>query len=425
MGLFGRLFGSKDDLPALRKAVAQHRFADAHLIAQELDTGSLTDEERSEFEGLRIQAGDSLARLNLQEGLGLQRSGDPERAAEHLSLAQEQAASSELVAEVKKALKDLAKAPLTPTLAATPKAAGGSCASCGPAPAMAPLDVVDGDLPDFASQLELVLASYPPELAERYQSKSALFQEAIMLGHVEDEAAALKLLKKIPAEEKDDLFDFEVGSLLGRTGKAQEAIKYLKMALEKNPDHLLAAETLIMLQVSRKQGKEALARLEEMLDKGQDPAFCHGQLATLHLQGGEREKALEHSRQALAAGSRDPQIMLIAAGLMEQSGDVKGAENLYSALPIGGCGGGANLHLAEFWLRQNKNLAKSLDSFNAACRQEPENPRWRLRVAQTYIARKWDKQGLDLLRKVVNDPNLSAELKQEGRALLASKTGAQ
>ena len=424
MGLFGRLFGSKDDLPALRKAVNQHRFADAHLIAQELDTGSLTDEERSEFEGLRIQACDSLARLNLQEGLGLQRSGDPERAAEHLQLAQQQAASSELVAEIKKALKDLAKAPLTPSVVDKPKAAGGSCASCGPTPTRQPLDEVDSELPDFASQLELVLASYPPELAERYMGKSVLFQEAVMLGHVEDEAAALKLLKKVPAEEKDDLFDFEVGSLLGRTGKVQEAIKYLKIALEKNPDHLLAAETLIMLQISRKQGKEVLVRLEEMLEKGQDPAFCHGQLANVRLQAGEREKALEHSKQALAAGSQDPQLMLIAAGLMEQGGDIKGAESLYSALPIAGCGGGANLHLAEFWLRQKKNLAKNLDSFNAACRQEPDNPRWQLRVAQTYIARKWDKQGLDLLRKVVNDPNLPAELKQEGKALLASKTGA-
>lgn len=422
MGLFGRLFGSKDDLPALRKALGQHRFADARMIAEELDTEVLSEEERSEFQQLRTQAGDKLSRLNLEEGLGLHRSGDIERAQEHLQLAGDQAVSDDLVKEIKKAVKEVGSVPLTPTV--VKKASGGSCASCGPTPTSEPLGPEESDLPDFAIQFDLILASFPQDLAERYQKKSLKFQEAVMLGHEGDEAGALKLLKKVSAEEKDDLFDFEVGCLLGRTGKAQDAIKYLKMALEKNPDHLLAAETLIMILVSRKQGKEALARLENMLEKGQDPAFCHAQLANVKLQMNDREKAFDHARQALEKGSTEPQIMLMAASLMEHNGDINGAEKVLSSIPGGGCGGGANPYLAELWLRQKKNLGKTLDSFNAACTQEPDNPRWKLRVAQTYIARKWDKQGLELLKKVIVDPNLEPELRDEGKALLASKTGA-
>lgn len=422
MGLFGRLFGSKDDLPALRKALAQHRFADARMIAQELDVEALNDEERSEFDQLRTEAGDRLAQLNLQEGLGLKRSGDNVRALEHLQLAEEQAVSDELLAEVKKELKSIGSEAVRP--AAKKATMAGSCSSCGPAPTGEPLMAEESDLPDFASRIDLILASYPADMAERYRGKSLKFLEAFLVAHEEDEATALKLLKKIPAEEKDDLFYFEVGSLLGRLGKVPDAIKYLKTALDKNPDHLLAAETLIMIQVSRNQVKEALVRLEEMLAKGQDPAFCHAQLAQVRFQMKDYDNALKHAQQALSMGHADPQLMLIAAALMEKAGDVKGAEKLLAKVPGGGCGGGGNVYLAELWLRQKKNLAKALDSFNAACRQEPDNPRWQLRVAQTYIARKWDKQGLDLLKKVVNDPNLAPELREEGRTLLASKTGA-
>lgn len=420
MGLFNRLFGSKDDLPALRKALAQHRFADARLIAQELDSAALSEDELSEFEQLRTEAGDRLARLNLDEGLGLKRSGDNVRALEHLQLAEEQAVSAGLLEEVRKELQAIGSEVVRP--AAKKASLGGSCSSCGPAPTGEPLMAEESDLPDFASRIDLILASYPADMAERYRGKSLKFLEAFLVAHEEDEAAALKLLKKIPEEEKDDLYYFEVGSLMGRLGKVQDAVKYLKTVLDKNPDHLLAAETLILIQVSSNQGKEALARLEEMLAKGQDPAFCHAQLAQVRFQMKDFDNALPHAQQALAMGSADPQLMLIAAGLLERAGDVKNAEKLLARLPGGGCGGGGgNVYLAELWLRQNKNLAKALDSFNAACRQEPDNPRWQLRVAQTYIARKWDKQGLDLLSKVVNDPKLAPELREEGKALLASK----
>lgn len=82
-----------------------------------------------------------------------------------------------------------------------------------------------------------------------------------------------------------------------------------------------------------------------------------------------------------------------------------------------------SLPLAEFLLRRGRELGKVLDTFNVACRQEPENPRWQLRVAQTYLARQWRKEGLGLLQKVVGDPRLDPELQQEARALLSAQQG--
>ena len=97
------------------------------------------------------------------------------------------------------------------------------------------------------------------------------------------------------------------------------------------------------------------------------------------------------------------------------------AEAVLQAIPGGGCGGGLSLPLAEFLLRQKRDLARVLDTFNAACRQEPESPRWQLRVAQTYLARNWQKDGLKLLQMVVGDPRLEPELQQEAAQLLAEQ----
>ena len=55
MGLFSRLFSSKSDLPALRKAVSQQRYADALLIVEEVHSTELSDEERTELETLASQ----------------------------------------------------------------------------------------------------------------------------------------------------------------------------------------------------------------------------------------------------------------------------------------------------------------------------------------------------------------------------------
>ncbi len=109
--------------------------------------------------------------------------------------------------------------------------------------------------------------------------------------------------------------------------------------------------------------------------------------------------------------------------MLEHVGALNEAEAALQMFPSSGCKGGISLPLAEFWLRQKRELANILDTFNAACREEPENPRWQLRVAQTYLARNWVKDGLKLLRKVANDPRLESELAQEAELLLAERQG--
>jgi len=87
-------------------------------------------------------------------------------------------------------------------------------------------------------------------------------------------------------------------------------------------------------------------------------------------------------------------------------------------LPGGGCSGGANLPLAELWLRYGKNLDKALESFKAALRSEPDNPRWLVRVAQVYLARGWKKEAIALLEKVLKVAGLEQGLRAEAAAQL-------
>ncbi len=420
MGWLGKLFGGGASVDGLRKAIEQKRFADARLFAEQLSGQGLSETDAAEVDQLRIAAGDGLARLNLDEALGMRSCGETERAEEHLQLALEQACSAALRQQIEQALDEV---PVVPQVEGS--AAGGkSCASCAPPPRV-PLALEDADFPDADSQVELVLTSYPSELAERYRQKSAGFLQAFLLSHSGDDAAALPQWKALTVTEQDDLYWFEYGAALARSGKLPQARTALEKALQQNPELLLATESLVSVLLGLGEAEAAEVQLQQLLAGGQDPGFCHAQLTMLHLQKQQQPQATEHMRLALAAGVTDPSFLLLAASVAEQRGELGEAEAILKRIPAGGgCGGGGvSLPLAEFLLRHKRDLAKVLDTFNAACRQEPENPRWQLRVAQTYLARSWQKDGLKLLRVVVTDPRLEPELRQEAEQLLQAQQG--
>ncbi|MBF0645285.1 hypothetical protein HTZ97_14160 [Desulfuromonas acetoxidans] len=421
MGLFSRLFSSKSDLPALRKAVSQQRYADALLIVEELQDSELSAEERSEVKTLKAQAGDSLAKVNLDEGLYLLKDQQIERAMEHLQLAQQQAFSEDLKHQAEQALQQVDEQQPIPVAAAAASSCS-SCSSCGPTDSDQAAPLSDEDHPDMDAQLELILTSYPEELVSRYQQKCADFQKAFVLGHQGEEIEAMKAFGKLPASEQDDLFDFEVGCIMARLGERGKACDALYSALKQNPNLLLATESMVSILVSLKKYQTAIDLIQEMMGKGQDAGFCEAQLASVYHVKDEADNALSHGLKALEAGYSDTRIVLMCAMLHEAKEQFTEAEALYRKIPAGGgCGGGGmNLYLAEFLMRQKRDLRKVLDTFNNACRQEPDNPRWQLRVAQTYLGLGWDKRGKDLLNIVLRDPNLMEELRTEGQSLLAT-----
>ncbi len=419
MGLFGKIFGGGDSIEGLRKAVAQQRFADARILVEKLVAQPLSEEDAAEVEQLRVAAGDGLAGLNLDEALGLQRSGNYEQAADHLSLALEQVCSPDLRTRIEQAI---AAEPLVPEVASVEEQRLAACDSCSPRTRQLQNEE-DAVFGDADSQLELILTSYPADLAERYAAKGELFKEAFLAAHAGEDEQALPLWQQVDESEQDDLYWFELGSLWARRGDFEAAQPALEKALELNPDLLLAIEALVPVLLAGGDYPVVEERLQAFLSQGIDPAFCHAQLTSLAVQQQDFSRAAESARKAIAAGSLDQQFLLLAASILEHVEALDEAENILKMLPGGGCGGGPSLPLAEFWLRQNRELDKILDTFNAACREDPEDPRWQLRVAQTYLAKNWSKDGLKLLRIVVADPRLSPELVEEASQLLAEQQG--
>jgi len=421
MGLLRRLFFSKSDLPALRKAVSTQRYADALLIAEELYESELGSAETAEVENLVGQAGDKLARINLDEGIYLLKEQQWEGAAEHLQLAQQQGVSSELQQEIKDALHQLEA-----TQSSSAEAiASSSCSSCSSGDSTVDAEsasLPEQDMPDFDAQLDLILTSYPADLVPRYQNKSQEFKEAFVLGHQGEEEEALKRLGALPAAEQDDLFDFEAGCLIARLGEGPKACDALYSALQQNPTLELATEIMVSILIGMQEYQKAVNFIQEMMAKNQSPPFCHAQLATVYYAQDDADSTLKHALEAIEGGYTDTNIVLMAAMLHEAREQFREAEALYRRIPAPakGCGaGGMNLYLAEFLLRQKRELRQILDAFNSACRQEPDNPRWQLRVAQTYLGLGWEKRGQKLLKMVVRDPNLMEALRVEGEAMLA------
>ena len=129
MGLFSRFFSKPNDLNSLRKAMSQQRYADALIIIEEIDQTEMSAEECSELQAIAITAGDTLAKMNLDEGLFFLRDDQHQRAMEHLHLAQNQVMSTPLKDQILHALKQL-NAPQPATKIAASDC--GSCSSCGP-----------------------------------------------------------------------------------------------------------------------------------------------------------------------------------------------------------------------------------------------------------------------------------------------------
>lgn len=424
MGLIGKLFGGGDALASLRKAVRQCRWADALVIADELLLGDLSAELEQECRGLADEAGDQLAVINRDEYEACLRAGEIDKAAEHLTLARQQVRSEELRQSLEAlVLNNALTPPVAPKDIPRPVVSGGcaSCSSHGGGHAEMPAETV-GEPPAFDREirLELVLASYPADLTPRYSQIDGPFLEAFLLAHEGHSTDALILFEDVPPGQRDDLYHFERGALLARIGNGEEALQDLNEAVDLNPAHELALESLVQLQLSMGFVADARKRLEDSLERGACIGLSHSLLAIIQLRNGNAEDAFLHASQAWNSGRRDGETGQLLAHLFEKKGELGQAEALLQQLGGGGgCGGGGiNLPLAEFWLRQGSHLEKAQKQFGQALSQEPDNPRWLFRLGETFLRQGRRGEGERLLQEAMRHGDLEPGLRQAGESLL-------
>jgi len=406
MGLFGRLFGAKPPLERLRQAVRQQAWAEALSYRDEIEPATLPPEEQQELTQLLTTAGDSLARVNLAEGIACASSGDHQRAEEHFTLAARQACSPALEKEIASARKQQPKPKSRRRTAAA--------ATAGIAP---PSSTVGEELEHTGGEglydphiaIELIAGGYPEEWQPRYEQLQGLLLRAVLAAHEGHFQRSLGLFEQVPPAERDDIYWFELGALQARARHTKLARQALKEALALNPGHTLALDTMVRLELGANRPNEAEQILRPLMQQDPPSPTALGLMAFVAMQQGRHDRAIELARRSLEGGKQDPEVMLLLAQLLERQGQLGEAERLLVALGPEE----SNLHLAEFHLRRGKHLHRIANLFRAALKQEPDNPRWLLRVAQCHLAMGWHSEAQPLLDRLAEERDLPEVLKLE------------
>ena len=417
MSFLKKMFGKQNSLDEMRRCHARQDWAGVLNFVGQIDRNELDAATVAEIARWEAQAGDTLAAINLDEGLWAQKSGNLLRAREDFQLAIEQSRSGQLRERAEQALAALERGELPPEEPLTDEspALHAGCNSCVPATA-ASAEGVDADL-DEETRMELLLATMPPDLAERYLAAGAEFRQAWLTAQDGDEKHALELFGKVPSAERNALFLFERGTLMLRSGRHKEAYLDLQAALAAEPDLLPAYDALTEVLIADGRSDELKKSLKQHIAEQRFVGFCWARLAELHARHGELEPALAAGLEALDEGVTDPGLIMLCAQLLERAARFDEAEALLMRLPGGGCGGGVHPMLAEYWLRRGQNLDKALESFKGAMRQETDNPRWLLRIAQVYLAKGWQKEASQQIERLMTQGGLPEQIRAEVRSL--------
>jgi len=423
MAFFKRLFASGNPLDATRRAFARGEWAEVLALAEGADLSLLDEEGRIALDDFRSQACNRLGELNLREAEAFLRAGDLERARDHLSLAESQAEDSILLAEIRRIQEQpVAYENEVPPATVAATDCGSGCGSgCGPGTEQAPAPTVESSGLDFDTRFELCLGGYPEDLAERYLGLSGEVKEAVLLAHGGEDEAAMKAFDSLPEALRDEHFYYERGVLAARTGESETALADLRHCLQLFPTHPFAGDVLFSLLLACGHHQQADELLTRLAAAGYADAFCYTRRTFLEILRGNREAALASAEKAYQSGNREGELLVLLGQLLEEKGRLRDAERVFAMTGgAGGCGGGSGvpLALAEFWVRQGRELDRALDGFKAAWQKEPDNPLWMVRTAQAYLAKGWQEEGAALISRVLARQDLSESLREEARKSL-------
>lgn len=414
MGLFGRLFGSGTTIDKIQKAYSRQDWAEVVALSETFDSDAQESEDASWVELVTV-AGNQLAKINLEQAEACLRADDSERAREHLELVARHGRDSEICQAARRLLEQCDSDPDI-SLPAT-----GHCTSCETGTTQTSeksADVDSMEIFDFAEAWELTLAALPGHWAESYARLTPSLQQSVLLAHSgqDDEAKQIFLTQNQP--EYSDVTQYELAALYLRNQELEPGLALLEELLRNHPQHDLALQLAIDLVFQQIPLPWLQQRLLQNLESGNHIGLCHAGLAKLAAVAGDEEELVNHAQNALDNDYLDYDLLVWSARILEKRGHIYEAERMLRHLPGGGCSGSSDPLLGEFWLRHGRNADQALDSFKSAARQDPENPRWALRIAQTYLLKGWNREAASMLTQVVRTPQLDEQLKKEAELAL-------
>lgn len=419
MSFFSRIFGGGDPLEAIEKSYREGRWADVLSRAASVAEEKLPVAGRENLHEWVTEASNQLARLNLDEGRACLAADEMHRGIDHLELALELARSPDLKEAVQQELLSLGSR--LPADAPPARVAAKSCASsCCDVPSSGGGEVDSADL-DEGTRYELILTAYPPTEHDRYLALSQQMRQGILLAHEEEHQAAQAIFSNIAPQEQGDIFHYEYGSLLARLGRYAEAVSHLRESLQKNPTRLLTAVALIDLHLTRNDFDPAEHLLKQIQAAGSMPDYCLARLAFIAQKRGDEDKAFEYGMEALRLGYKETAMNVFVAGVLEKRGRLDEAEAVLQAISTGGgCSGGANIDLAEFWLRHKLKLQSALEMFKKGAKSDPGNPVWGYHIARAYLALGWKKDAVSILETLALSTMVDEDLRRNAATLLKS-----
>jgi tetratricopeptide (TPR) repeat protein len=418
MSFLKKMFGKQDPVEEMRQLHTRQDWAGVLSAAKKVDRDNLGDGLLEEIVAWENQAGDALAAINLDEGQWAQKSGNLLRAREDFQLAIELARSTELRQRAEQALAALDRGePPTEEVSDDDGPAIHTGCDSGCSTTTGPTVTPEESDLDEEARMELLLATLPEELAERYMNAGKEFRMAWLAAQDGEDRQALELLSQVPEAERNSLFLYERGALMARGGQHQRAYQDLQAALTIEPGLFHAFETLADVMAASDRIDELEKILKQSLAAERFVGYCWGRLAELHAHRGELEPALAAGLKSLDEGIIDPNLIILCARLLENLERFDEAEALLMKMPGGGCGGGAHPMLAEFWLRRGENFDQALESFKGALRQERDNPRWLLRISQVYLAKGWRKEAAEQIERLMHQGNLPEPILAEVKSV--------
>ena len=410
MKFLKRLLTSKDPVEAIRQCHARQDWAGVLHFAREIETQGPSGDLPGELKGFITSAGDTLAQANIKEAHWSRQSGDFLRAKQDLELALEQARSENVREQALKALEALDQGIVHDSPEAGHQInAQSSCQSCAPGKVTDSAEtVLDED-----TRVELLLATMSEEYAQRYMTLGNNFRKAWLAAQDGEDKKAMELFEQVPDTEQNSLFFYERGSLLARAGQHKKAHNDLQKALAMEPGFFPAYEILVDVLTNLGRVDELENSLKNNIADNYFSGFCWAKLSEIKAQRGELEPALAAGLKAVDEGHLDQGLIVLCAQLLEHFERYDEAEALLQRLTSAGCGGGVHPMLAEYWLRRGQNLDQALETFKKTLRQDPDNPRWLLRIAQVYLKKGWHKEATKQVEQLMQRGGLNEQLRTE------------
>jgi MSHA biogenesis protein MshN len=157
-------------------------------------------------------------------------------------------------------------------------------------------------------------------------------------------------------------------------GYLSDAIGALEQALQANPHHDAARQTLVRLLMDNKRTDEAI----------------------------------RHLQLALTLDARQPSMAMLLARLQIERGG-SGVDTLMRTLPYAGANGEYHAFLAGALQRQQRHR-EAVEQYQLALRSLPQNGVWLMGLGISLQAEKRDAEALDAFRKARSSGSLSPEL---------------